>query len=41
MASSSGLSVSDMPIKGKLEYEDFMNGKTNQIKVNNRVFKWE
>lgn len=41
IAVSSGLSVSDMPIKNKLEFEDFMNKKTDEIMINLRTFKWQ
>jgi hypothetical protein len=41
MAVSSGMGVSEMPIKNKLEFENFMNKQNNQIEINQRTFKWQ
>jgi len=34
MASSSGLGISDMPIKNKLQFENFMNRQSDCIEIN-------
>ena len=41
MAVSSGMGISDMPIKNKLEFENFMNKQSNEIVINQRTFKWQ
>lgn len=34
MAKSSGMQVSDIPLRKKLEYEDFMNCKRHSVEIN-------
>ena len=39
MAKQSGMSVSDMPMSKKQEYEKFMNFKLNQVEYKDVVYK--
>lgn len=41
IAACGKMGISDMPIKNKLEFEDFMNKKRDEIEINGRTFRWQ
>jgi hypothetical protein len=38
MAAASGMAVSDMPLRMKLEYESFMNGQTSYVSYGGKIY---
>lgn len=38
MAAESGMAVSDMPLSKKLEYEEYMNGRTNFVEYEGKIY---